>query len=108
LHWQLDRSFCLNQSLEGPAGCRIFLESVGVGLLADFMSQMRAREKSENSRARLSPEERLSQALKHLRQQAKEFPEATCDLLLDDQRLAGNLLLFEVANMGLIGVRIWS
>jgi diacylglycerol kinase family enzyme len=86
-----------------PAGYRIFLESVGVGLLAGFMSQMRARERSQKSRARLSPEERLSQALKHLRQQAKEFPEATCDILLDDQRLAGNLLLFEVANMGLIG-----
>jgi diacylglycerol kinase (ATP) len=86
-----------------PAGCRIFLESVGIGLLASFMSEMRAREKSEKSRVRLSPEERLSLALKRLRQQAREFPEARCELLLDDQRLAGNLLLFEVANMGLIG-----
>jgi diacylglycerol kinase (ATP) len=86
-----------------PVGYRIFLESVGVGLLAGFMSEMRAKEKSEKSRTRLSPEERLSLALKYLRQQAKEFPEARCELLLDDQRLAGNFLLFEVANMGLIG-----
>jgi diacylglycerol kinase (ATP) len=86
-----------------PIGYRIFLESVGVGLLADFMSQMRAREKTEKTRARLSPEERLSRALKYLRQHAKEVPEATCELLLDDQRLIGDLLLFEVANMGLIG-----
>jgi diacylglycerol kinase (ATP) len=86
-----------------PAGHRIFIESIGIGLLASFMGEMRAREKKEKSRSRLSPQERLSEALKHLRLLSKTFPEARCDLLLDEQRITGNILLFEVANMGLIG-----
>jgi diacylglycerol kinase (ATP) len=86
-----------------PAGYRIFVESVGIGLLASFMSEMRIREKKAQSRSRLSPEERLSEALKHLRLLAKAFPEAKCELLLDEQTVAGDILLLEVANMGLIG-----
>jgi hypothetical protein len=86
-----------------PAGHRIFIESVGIGLLASFMGEMRIRERKEKSRSRLSPEERLSEALKHLRLLAKTFPEAKCELLLDEQRVEGDILLFEVANMGLIG-----
>ena len=86
-----------------PAGHRIFIESIGIGLLASFMGEMRAREKKEKSRSRLSPQERLLEALKHLRLLSKTFPEARCDLLLDEKRIAGNILLFEVANMGLIG-----
>jgi diacylglycerol kinase (ATP) len=34
---------------------------------------------------------------------AKEFPGADCELLLDDQIVAGNFLLLEIANMGFIG-----
>jgi diacylglycerol kinase (ATP) len=86
-----------------PAGCRTFVESVGIGLLAGFMSKMRTREKKEQSRNRLSPDERLSEALKHLSLLAKAFPEAKCELLLDNQTVSGDILLLEVANMGLIG-----
>jgi diacylglycerol kinase family enzyme len=34
---------------------------------------------------------------------AKAFPEARCELLLDEQIVAGDILLLEIANMGLIG-----
>src|SRR4029077_18305669 len=48
------------------AGHRIFIESVGVGLLAAFMSEMRLLEKKKRSRLRLSPEKRLSEATRYL------------------------------------------
>ena len=85
------------------AGHRIFIESVGVGLLAAFMSQMRLLEKKKRSRLRLSPEKRLSEATKHLAFLAKEFPAARCELLLDDEIISGDFLLLEIANVGFIG-----
>ncbi len=67
------------------AGHRIFIESVGIGLLAMFMSEMRILEKKRRSRMRLTPERRLNEAVKYLSLLAKEF------------------LLLEIANMGFIG-----
>src|ERR1700749_341608 len=86
-----------------PSGQQVFIESVGIGLLAQLMTEMRAREKKKNSRSRLTPTQRLSDALKYLRALAKEYPESMCELVLDDKILTGNFLLVEVANMGLIG-----
>ena len=86
-----------------PLGQQVFIESVGIGLLAEFMGEMRMREKKKNSRNRLTPEERLTQALKYLRSLAKDYPEFRCELLLDDQLVSGHVLFLEVANMGLIG-----
>jgi diacylglycerol kinase (ATP) len=86
-----------------PLGQQVFIESVGIGLLAQLMVEMRKREKRKNSRSLLTPTERLSDALKCLRSLAKEYPESVCELVLDDKILTGNFLLVEVANMGLIG-----
>ena len=90
-------------AVTSPLGQEIFIESVGIGLLAQLMVEMRAREKRKNSRASLTPAERLSGAVKYLRSLAKEYPESLCELVLDDEMLTGNFLLVEVANMGLIG-----
>jgi len=86
-----------------PLGQQVFIESVGIGLLAQFMAEMRMREKKKNSRDRLTPEERLVRALKYLRSLAKDYLEFRCELLLDDQVVSGHVLFLEVANMGLIG-----
>ena len=86
-----------------PRGQQVFIESVGIGLLAQLMIEMRKREKKKNSRSRLTPNERLFGAVKYLRTLTKEYPESMCELVLDDRVLAGNFLLVEVANMGLIG-----
>jgi diacylglycerol kinase (ATP) len=86
-----------------PIGQQVFIESVGIGLLAQFMGEMRIREKKKNSRNRLTPEERLARALKYLRSLAKDYPEFRCELVLDDQVVSGHVLFLEVANMGLIG-----
>ena len=86
-----------------PIGQQVFIESVGIGLLAQFMGEMRIREKKKNSRNRLTPEERLARALKYLRSLAKDYPEFRCELVLGDQVVSGHVLYLEVANMGLIG-----
>lgn len=86
-----------------PLGQQVFIESVGIGLLAQFMGDMRMREKKNKSRNRLNPEERLAGALKYLRSLAKDYAEFRCELLLDDQIVSGHVLFLEVANMGLIG-----
>jgi diacylglycerol kinase (ATP) len=86
-----------------PLGLQVFIESVGIGLLAQLMVDMRNREKKTNSRNRLTRTERLSGAVKHLRSLAKKYPESMCELVLDDKILTGDFLLLEVANMGLIG-----
>jgi len=65
-------------------------ESLGIGLLAQFMVEMRMLEKKKNSRDRLTPAQRLTGALKYLRLLAKEYPESSCELLVDDKPLAGN------------------
>src|ERR1700752_4854714 len=46
-----------------PSEQQVFIESVGIGLLAQLMTEMRAREKKKNSRSRLTPTQRLSDAL---------------------------------------------
>jgi len=86
-----------------PLGQQVFIESVGIGLLAQLMIEMRKREKRKNSRGRLTPTQRLSGAVKYLRSLAKDYPESTCELVLDDKILTGKFLFIEVANMGLIG-----
>ena len=85
------------------AGHRIFIESVGLGLLGGFMSEMRILEKKKRSRIRLTPQVRLTDALEYLTILAKDFPPAECELLLDDEIVAGNFLLLEISNMGFIG-----
>jgi len=81
----------------------MFIESIGIGLLAAFINKMRAGENKKNSRSRLTPEERLTDALKNLRRMAKYYPNIGCELLLDDEVMAGRFLLLEIANMTFVG-----
>ena len=81
----------------------MFIESIWIGLLGAFISKMCARENKENSRNRLTPEERLTDALKNLRWMAKHYPDIGCELLLDDEVMAGRFLLLEIANMTFVG-----
>jgi len=84
-------------------GHRTFVESAGIGLLAMFMSEMRLLEKKKNSRMRLSPQKRLAEALKYLGRLTKGFSGAQCELLLDDEIVAGDFLLLEISNMRFVG-----
>jgi diacylglycerol kinase family enzyme len=67
------------------------------------MIEMRALEKKNRFKIRLSSEERLTLALKNLDRMPKNYPEADCQLVLDDEIVAGTFLLLEIANMAFIG-----
>jgi diacylglycerol kinase (ATP) len=95
---QLDLGIVTNSE-----GHRMFIEAFGIGLLPEFMREMRNLEKKKQSKNRLSPEHRLSDALIHLRLTAKKYPEMECELLVDDELIAGSFLSIEIANMALIG-----
>jgi len=84
-------------------GYQLFLESIGIGLLAGFMREMRTLQHEKKSRNRLGSEERLMDALKYLRWMAEDYPEIECELLLDNEAVAGRFLLLEIANMAFIG-----
>src|SRR6476620_3569135 len=84
-------------------GHYVFIEALGIGLLAELMNVMHSVGKKRKSRLRLSPEERLTDAIRHLRLLAEENPELKCELHLDDEIVAGDFLLLEVANMPLVG-----
>jgi diacylglycerol kinase (ATP) len=84
-------------------GHRIFIEAFGIGLLPEFMREMRNLEKKKESKNRLSAEYRLTDALIHLRLMVRKYPETECELLVDDELVAGSFLSLEIANMALIG-----
>jgi diacylglycerol kinase (ATP) len=86
-----------------PAGHRIFIEAIGIGLLAGFMSERRAFDRKKKSRIRLSPDERLTKALSHLSLMSKKYPETRCELRLDDENIAGDFLGLEIVNMPRVG-----
>ena len=87
----------------GPTGHRCFIESAGIGLLPRFMEEMRALQKKNGSKLRTVARERLADAKEYLWSMAKENSMFECEILLDTENLNSELLLFEIANIGLIG-----
>jgi diacylglycerol kinase (ATP) len=86
-----------------PGGQRCFIESAGVGFLPRFMDQMRASQKKNDSKFRSVAHKRLADAKKYLWAMAKETPTFEGEILLDAEKISGQLLLFEIANIGSIG-----
>src|SRR5206468_7031334 len=95
---QLDRGIVTN-----PEGHRIFIGSFGIGLLPEFMREMRNLEKKKRSKNRLRPEHRLADALTHVQLTARKYPEMECELLVDEELVIGSFLSLEIANMALVG-----
>ena len=86
-----------------PGGQRSFIESAGVGFLPRFMGEMQASQKKNGSKFRRVAHERLADAKKYLWSIAKETPTFAGEILLDAEKISGELLLFEIANIGSIG-----
>jgi diacylglycerol kinase family enzyme len=86
-----------------PAGQRRFIESAGVGFLPRFMDEMRASQKKNGSKFRSVAHKRLADAKKYLWSMAKETPTFEGEILLDEEKISGELLLFEIANIRSIG-----
>jgi diacylglycerol kinase (ATP) len=89
--------------ITSPAGSRAFIESAGIGLLPRFMEEMRMRQKKNGSKFRSQAQDRLAEAKQYLWSMAKETPAFDAEILVDGEDLSGELLLFEIANIGSIG-----
>lgn len=86
----------------GPWGTHRFLESVGVGLLANLISE------TDAGGARYVNEldgrnARLTAALEVLERVLKRSTPVTCEIELDDVQLSGQYLLIEILNFGAAG-----
>ena len=86
-----------------PGGQRCFIESAGVGFFPRFMDEMRASQKKDGSKFRRVAHKRLADAKKYLWSMGKETPTFEGEILLDAEKISGELLLLEIANIGLIG-----
>ena len=89
--------------ITSPTGSRTFIESAGIGLLPRFMEQMRVLQKKNGSKFRSLARDRLAGAKKFLWSMAKETPAFDAEVHVDDENINGELLLFEIANIGCIG-----
>jgi diacylglycerol kinase (ATP) len=85
------------------AGHRFFIESTGIGLLPVFINETRALQKENGSKLRTVARKRLADAEKYLLSMAKKISAFESELLLDDETMRGEFLLFEIANIGLVG-----
>jgi diacylglycerol kinase family enzyme len=86
----------------GPWGTFHFLESIGVGLLAELMAEI--DEGASGYVNELSRREhRIKAALGVLDRVLRRSNGIACDILLDDRRLSGEYLLVEVLNFGAAG-----
>jgi len=85
-----------------PGGQRCFIESAGIGFLPRFMAEMRALLKKGGSKFRSGAHKRLADAKKYLWSMAKETPTFEGEILIDAEKISGELLLFEIANIRLI------
>jgi diacylglycerol kinase family enzyme len=86
----------------GPWGEFRFLESVGIGLLAEMIAAVDEGEAgwvNELSRKDM----RISAALEVLRRELEQTSGISCDLELDGQHISGEYLLIEFLNFGAAG-----
>jgi diacylglycerol kinase family enzyme len=86
-----------------PQGHRIFTETLGVGLLAASMSEGPDLKRKSPLGFRLATEVKLTAALEYLSLMSKECSEKECELLVDNEIVAGRFLLLEIANMPFVG-----
>ena len=89
--------------ITNPAGSRTFIESAGVGLLPRFMEKMRVLQKKNGSKFRSVARDRLANAKKFLWPMAKETQAFEAEILVDGENVSGEILLFEIANIGSVG-----
>jgi diacylglycerol kinase (ATP) len=89
--------------IASPVGSQIFIESAGIGLLPRFMEEMRALQKKNGSKFRSVARDRLVRAKKYLWSMAKETDAFEAEILLDGENISGEILLFEIANVGSVG-----
>lgn len=86
----------------GPWGTFRFLESIGVGALAESMAEV-----SRGSAAHVdhleAAEARIAAALELIGSQMRRTPAARLEISIDGSELSGEYMLMEVFNLGIVG-----
>ncbi len=83
-----------------------FVESVGIGLLAESISKITHGDAGYVDELD-GAEERLAAAVGVLRTQLSELQPTPLELVLDGERFSSEYLLMEVMNLGCAGPRLW-
>jgi diacylglycerol kinase (ATP) len=90
----------------GPWGTFRFLESVGVGLLADGIAEIR-KDGIDAIRHARRAEDRMAAAIEWFRQLLGGMAARPCSVSLDGRDYSGEYQLLEVLNVGVVGPNLW-
>jgi diacylglycerol kinase family enzyme len=97
--WAKARRIAFDLGLaRGPWGSRVFLESIGLGLMPALMDKHRAA-----PRRSASAEVRLARAAADARRTARRLPAIEVEAWLDGHDISGRYVLFEAMNIGFVG-----
>ena len=86
----------------GPWGRRTFVESVGIGALAELMAEIDEGDSGYVNELD-ARSERLEAAIEVFARVVRESPAVRCVLDIDGQRISGEYLLVEILNFGAAG-----
>lgn len=86
----------------GPWGSSMFLESIGLGVLADLMHEIDAGGSGYVNQID-DRSERIDAAIEVLQQIVRDASPLPCEIMLDERDYSGEYLLVEVLNFGAAG-----
>src|SRR6266480_4779130 len=87
----------------GPGGKRYFFESVGGGLLADYVSAAKKAKKTK----RLSSEQEMTRHVSLLRRMLHEYPARKWKIDIDGEDVSDRYILWEAMNIRSIGPALY-
>jgi diacylglycerol kinase family enzyme len=88
---------------EGPWGSRQFVEGIGAGLFARLL----ATSGNTIKRRKLSPDEKVADALQRLKRRAQRAKPLPLKAWIDNDDISGNYLLFEAVNIPYVGSNLF-
>ena len=89
----------------GPWGKEYFFESVGGGLLADYIHQANLKDKKKTKK--LSKEQELTRHVSLLRQMLHDYRPETWKIDIDDHDASGDYILWEAMNVRSVGPALY-
>jgi diacylglycerol kinase (ATP) len=88
---------------EGPWGSRQFVEGIGAGLFARLL----ATSGNTIKRRKLSPDEKVADALQRLKRRAQRAKPLSLKAWIDNDDISGNYLLLEAVNIPYVGSNLF-
>jgi diacylglycerol kinase family enzyme len=84
----------------GPCGKRYFFESVGGGVLADYLASPKSKTKKTK---KLSKEAEMKRHVSALRELLRDYPARECTIEVDGKDLSDRYILWEAMNIRSVG-----